>query len=53
MVILGVILLLVGLVANIYILWVIGIVLIIVGAILWLMAAHYPDRRYAGRRYWY
>jgi hypothetical protein len=50
-IILGIILLLIGLLAHIGILWIIGVVLAIVGAVLWLMGS--MDRAVAGRRhYW-
>ncbi|MFF8842193.1 DUF6131 family protein [Streptomyces sp. NPDC015127] len=51
MIILGLILLIVGAVANIGILWTIGIILIAVGAILWLLGA--VGHAVGGRRhYW-
>ncbi|MEU1278005.1 DUF6131 family protein [Streptomyces sp. NPDC005805] len=51
MIILGLILLIVGAVAGIGILWTIGIVLIAVGAALWLLGA--LGRSVGGRRhYW-
>ena len=51
MIILGVILLIVGFVASIPILWTIGIILIVVGAILALLGA--TGRAIGGRKYWY
>jgi hypothetical protein len=51
MIILGVILLLIGLFASIPILWTIGIILLIIGAIFWILGA--TGRAVAGRRYWY
>ena len=51
MLILGVILLLIGLFASIPILWTIGIILLIIGAIFWILGA--TGRAVAGRRYWY
>lgn len=51
MLILGVILLVVGLVTGIGLLWTIGIVLIVIGAILWIAGA--AGRPVGGRRYWY
>jgi Zn-dependent membrane protease YugP len=51
MLILGVILLLIGLFAHIPILWTIGIILLIIGAIFWILGA--TGRAVAGRRYWY
>lgn len=50
-IVLGVILLLIGLVANISILWTIGLILLIIGAVLWLMGS--MGRAVGGRRhYW-
>ncbi|QKT09825.1 DUF6131 family protein [Rhodococcus sp. W8901] len=51
MIVLGLILLMVGFLTNISILWTIGIVLIVVGAILALLGA--TGRAVGGRRYWY
>lgn len=51
MIALGVLLLILGLVFNIGILWTIGIILIVVGAILWILGA--IGRPVAGRRYWW
>ncbi len=51
MIVLGLILLLLGLVLGIGILWTIGIVLILVGAVLWVLGS--MDRAVGGRRhYW-
>ncbi|MBT2365520.1 hypothetical protein J7E88_09350 [Streptomyces sp. ISL-10] len=51
MIILGLILLIVGAVANLGILWTIGIILIAVGAVLWLLGA--VGHAVGGRRhYW-
>jgi hypothetical protein len=51
MIILGLILLLLGFVLGIGILWTIGIVLIVIGAVLWVLGS--MDRAVAGRRhYW-
>jgi membrane protein implicated in regulation of membrane protease activity len=51
MIILGLILLILGLVLGSGILWIIGLVLIAVGAVLWLLGS--MDRAVAGRRhYW-
>ncbi len=51
MIILGLILLLIGVIAGSAILWTIGIVLLAVGAVLWLLGA--AGRPLAGRRhYW-
>jgi uncharacterized membrane protein HdeD (DUF308 family) len=51
MIILGVILLIIGLIAKISILWLIGIVLIIVGAVLALMGR--SGRAVGGRSHWF
>jgi hypothetical protein len=51
MIILGLILLLLGFALGIGILWTIGIVLILIGAVLWVLGS--MDRAVAGRRhYW-
>jgi uncharacterized protein DUF6131 len=51
MILLGIILLLLGLVLGIGILYTIGIVLIVIGAVLWLLGS--MDRSVGGRRhYW-
>lgn len=51
MIILGLILLVIGFVADIAILWTIGIILLIVGAVLWIMGS--MGRAVGGRRhYW-
>jgi hypothetical protein len=51
MIIVGLILLVLGLVLGIGILWTIGIVLIVVGAILWVLGS--MNRAVGGRRhYW-
>ncbi|HSF27223.1 MAG TPA: DUF6131 family protein [Actinomycetes bacterium] len=39
MIILGVILLIIGLVAGIGVLWTIGIILVVIGAVLWIAGA--------------
>ncbi|GAA4079121.1 MULTISPECIES: DUF6131 family protein [Streptomyces] len=51
MIVLGIILLVVGFVAGISILWTIGIILLVVGAILWLLGS--VGHAVGGRRhYW-
>ncbi|HEX5535326.1 MAG TPA: DUF6131 family protein [Actinomycetales bacterium] len=40
-----------GFLLNISILWTIGIILIVVGVILWILGA--TGRAVGGRRYWY
>jgi Family of unknown function (DUF6131) len=51
MIVLGAILLILGLVLNIYWLWVIGIILLVIGAVFWLLGR--AGRPVGGRRYWY
>jgi Family of unknown function (DUF6131) len=50
-IVLGVILLIIGFIANISILWTIGIVLVVVGAILAILGG--TGRRVGGRAHWY
>ncbi len=51
MIILGIILLIIGLIAKIGILWIIGIILAVVGAILVLLGS--MGRAVGGRRHYY
>jgi hypothetical protein len=51
MIVLGAVLLIIGLVAKISILWTVGIVLVVIGAILALVGM--GGREVGGRRYWY
>jgi hypothetical protein len=51
MLIVGLVLLLIGIFANIPILTTIGIILIIVGAVFWILGS--VGRPIGGRRYWY
>jgi uncharacterized membrane protein HdeD (DUF308 family) len=51
MILLGVILLIIGFIAKIAIVWTIGIILVVVGAILALLGM--AGREVAGRRHWY
>lgn len=51
MIALGVVLLILGFVFNVYLLWVLGVVLAVVGAVFWLLGA--AGHAVAGRRYWY
>ena len=51
MIVLGIILLIVGFVAKIAVLWTIGIILVVVGAILALLGI--AGREIGGRRHWY
>ncbi len=48
---LGAVLLALGLIFNIYPLWVAGVVVLVVGAVFWLLGA--TARPVGGRRYWY
>ena len=51
MIILGLILLVLGFIFGINILWTIGIVLIVIGAVLWILGS--TGRAVGGRRRWY
>ncbi len=51
MITLGIILLIIGFVANIAILWSIGIILLVVGAVLFLLGS--MGRAIGGRRHYY
>ncbi len=51
MIILGVVLLIIGFIAKISILWTIGIVLVVVGAILAILGG--TGRRVGGRAHWF
>jgi hypothetical protein len=51
MIILGVVLLVIGFIANISILWTIGIILVVVGAVLALVGR--TGRKVGGRAHWY
>jgi hypothetical protein len=51
MVILGIILIIIGALANIGILYAIGAILLVIGVILWILGA--VGRPVAGRRYYY
>ncbi|GAB3059594.1 DUF6131 family protein [Monashia sp. NPDC004114] len=51
MIILGIILLLIGWLANIGILTTIGIILVVIGAVLFLLGA--TGRAVGGRKHWY
>jgi hypothetical protein len=50
-IILGVILLLVGLLLHVPVLWTIGVVVVLVGAVLWVVGA--AGHEVAGRRHYY
>lgn len=51
MIALGVVALILGLVLKTYWLWAVGIVLLVMGAVFWVMGS--VGRPVAGRRYWY
>lgn len=51
MIVLGIVLLVVGFIAKVPIIWTIGIVLVVVGAILFLLGT--AGREIGGRRHWY
>jgi cell division protein FtsW (lipid II flippase) len=51
MIVLGIVLLIIGFVAGIPILWTLGIILVVVGAILALLGT--AGREIGGRRHWY
>lgn len=51
MVVLGVILLILGFVFGIHLLWVLGIILTVIGVVMWALGS--VGRPVAGRRYWY
>ncbi len=51
MIVLGVVLLILGFMFNIPLLWTLGIVALVIGAVLWIMGS--LGRPVAGRRYWF
>jgi Family of unknown function (DUF6131) len=51
MIVLGIVLLVLGYLFSIPVLWSIGIVLLVIGAVLWILGS--VGRPVAGRRYWY
>jgi uncharacterized membrane protein HdeD (DUF308 family) len=51
MIVLGLVLLIIGFIAKVAIIWTLGIVLVVVGAILVLLGM--GGREIAGRRHWY
>ena len=51
MIVLGIVLLILGYVFAIPLLWTIGIVLIVIGAVMWILGS--VGRPVGGRRYWY
>jgi hypothetical protein len=51
MIVVGIVLLILGFVFGIHLLWVLGIVLLVIGAVLWALGS--MGRPLAGRRHWY
>ena len=51
MIVIGAILLILGFVFQLNWLWVLGIVVLVIGAVFWILGA--MNRPVAGRRYWY
>jgi hypothetical protein len=51
MIVAGVLLLLIGLLTGIAILWTVGVILVIAGAVLWILGA--TGREVRGRRHYY
>ena len=51
MIVLGAILLILGFVLKVQILWTIGVMLLVIGAVLWILGS--VGRPVGGRRYWY
>ena len=51
MIVLGVILLIIGFLAGVYIIWILGIIAVVVGAVLAIAGS--AGRQIGGRRHWY
>jgi len=51
LIVLGIILLIIGFVANIAIIWTIGVIVIVVGAVFALLG--FAGREIGGRKHWY
>jgi hypothetical protein len=51
MIVFGIVLLILGYVFGMHLLWVLGIVLLVIGAVMWIMGS--IGRPVAGRRRWY
>lgn len=51
MIIVGIVLLILGFIFGIWILWALGVILVVLGAIFWILGA--MGRAIGGRRYWY
>ncbi len=51
MIALGAVLLILGFVLKVNILWTLGVILLVIGAVFWIMGS--VGRPVAGRRYWY
>ena len=51
MIVLGVILLIIGFIAAVHIIWILGIIAVVVGAVLAILG--FGGREIAGRKHWY
>ncbi len=51
MIAVGAVLLILGFVLQVPILWTLGVILLVIGAVFWIMGS--VGRPVAGRRYWY
>lgn len=51
MIVLGVILLIIGFIAAVHIIWILGIIAVVIGAI--LAIAGFTGREIGGRKHWY
>jgi Family of unknown function (DUF6131) len=51
MIVLGVILLVIGFLLGVSILWALGLILVVIGVVLWILGA--TGRAVGGRKHWY
>ena len=51
MIVLGIILLIIGFIAKVAIIWTLGIIIVVIGAVLALLG--FAGREIGGRRHWY
>ena len=51
MIVLGIILLIIGFIAAVHIIWILGIIAVVIGAV--LAIAGFGGREIAGRKHWY
>lgn len=51
MIVLGIVLLIIGFIAKVHIIWILGIIAVVIGAILFLLGA--AGREVGGRRHWF